>query len=199
MQIVTGHNPALDKYFSSEEFRTKQKENPKAKLFSKEDCESYQQTMLYLARSLRDLGHLDPAFYYATQNDFFPRHWGHLMDLREAKIRTKEWNTAVEKYIASSEDKRPADVIKKASMIGDSGGPLYVQCNVCRRYDKDIHIQFKYCGACKKKAYCSKECQQADWKEHKRECRMKDQQNLQLPSQVALQMAVDMYLKNLQK
>jgi hypothetical protein len=40
------------------------------------------------------------------------------VDVMDAKTRVKEWNSAVEQYISSGADKRPADVIKKTSMIG---------------------------------------------------------------------------------
>lgn len=43
---------------------------------------------------------------------------------------------------------------------------LIEKCSVCK---KEAH---KKCGNCKMTWYCSKECQQKDWKEHKNRCRV---------------------------
>jgi hypothetical protein len=34
--------------------------------------------------------------------------------------------------------------------------------------------KLKTCGKCKRVAYCSKECQKEDWKDHKKNCRPAD-------------------------
>ncbi|KAI0361646.1 hypothetical protein OH77DRAFT_1417912 [Trametes cingulata] len=44
-----------------------------------------------------------------------------------------------------------------------------VECSYCRQLKPKESI--KMCGGCKVMGYCSKECQKADWKEHKPICR----------------------------
>lgn len=39
-------------------------------------------------------------------------------------------------------------------------------CATCREYTEDI----KVCGKCKKRQYCSVECQRKDWRTHKQFC-----------------------------
>jgi hypothetical protein len=56
---------------------------------------------------------------------------------------------------------------------------LYKRCKRCSSAE-DIHglirssskgIKFKYCSRCQKVCYCSKECQNSDWKDHKFICK----------------------------
>ena len=46
--------------------------------------------------------------------------------------------------------------------------PVTSECNFCSKTD-----QLKKCGRCMLVGYCSRECQQKDWKEHKKICGMK--------------------------
>ena len=41
----------------------------------------------------------------------------------------------------------------------------------CNRSSKNPNLKFKYCERCRKVSYCSKECQLADWRDHKLLCR----------------------------
>jgi hypothetical protein len=45
-------------------------------------------------------------------------------------------------------------------------------CMHCRKPDKIEGRNLFKCGACKQVYYCSKECQRADWKNHKEACKM---------------------------
>ena len=47
---------------------------------------------------------------------------------------------------------------------------LVRQCGYCRSADSKEHRHLK-CARCKGVAYCSKECQRADWKMHRKICR----------------------------
>ena len=53
--------------------------------------------------------------------------------------------------------------------------PAYVEgenCIVCRRAENIVEgITLKRCGGCKKKMYCSRECQTSHWAKHKAECK----------------------------
>lgn len=55
----------------------------------------------------------------------------------------------------------------KKRHIKDPSLEGYVGCAACRRMFKEL----KKCGRCKKIYYCSIECQKADWKEHKKNCK----------------------------
>ena len=44
-------------------------------------------------------------------------------------------------------------------------------CNQCQRLEDPAEGKFKYCKLCRKVCYCSKDCQDADWGDHKIECR----------------------------
>jgi len=51
------------------------------------------------------------------------------------------------------------------------------QCNYCKiidgkRRDQDIKTKFLSCGKCKWVCYCSKQCQEDDWPDHKMKCKM---------------------------
>src|SRR5947209_7521905 len=51
-------------------------------------------------------------------------------------------------------------------------GASKMQCRVCQKEDGD-DIKLLRCNACKNIKdtwYCSKKCQKADWKEHKKHC-----------------------------
>jgi hypothetical protein len=81
--------------------------------------------------------------------------------------RTKEWNKALEQYcndIGLTGAKREA-VVKKhtASPCAPCANPL---CNNLEVEPKD----FLRCGQCKTVAYCSRECQKTNWKNHKQYC-----------------------------
>ncbi|KAJ7640885.1 hypothetical protein DFH06DRAFT_1215506 [Mycena polygramma] len=62
----------------------------------------------------------------------------------------------------------------------------YRTCAVC--YKKETKtLKFPRCSACKKPAYCSKECQRSDWKSHKKTCQMQAQNRESLPERGTLE------------
>ena len=44
-------------------------------------------------------------------------------------------------------------------------------CKHCRKVEKDPKVKFQYCDRCLKVCYCSKECQKANWIDHKLACK----------------------------
>lgn len=64
-----------------------------------------------------------------------------------------------------------------AKMVDDHWSkPSVYRCNLCRRTGRsgtDAQTALLVCSRCKSVSYCSKECQRADWKAHKRTCEPK--------------------------
>ncbi len=54
-------------------------------------------------------------------------------------------------------------------------------CNKCET-SKDEEVPLKRCGVCKAVYYCSKECQRADWHEHKKVCQQENNQPRKQPA-----------------
>ena len=48
-------------------------------------------------------------------------------------------------------------------------GQLEITCLKCGK-EEEPGAKFKKCGKCEDVCYCSRECQKAHWKEHKKEC-----------------------------
>lgn len=44
------------------------------------------------------------------------------------------------------------------------------KCFVCNKTETELNENLKYCAKCRKVAYCSRDCQAADWKTHKKAC-----------------------------
>lgn len=57
--------------------------------------------------------------------------------------------------------------------------PLSVQQkkHVCERQECNNETNLKRCGSCKSVVYCSKTCQQKDWKSHKMICAIGKEKN----------------------
>ncbi|KAJ6588802.1 hypothetical protein B0H19DRAFT_1101206 [Mycena capillaripes] len=51
---------------------------------------------------------------------------------------------------------------------------VYRTCAVCYKSETK-KVKFPRCGACKKPAYCTKECQRKDWMDHKKTCHLQAQ------------------------
>jgi hypothetical protein len=54
--------------------------------------------------------------------------------------------------------------LKEKSMAGP-------RCSNCKKGSMDRGQKLLLCGRCKKSQYCSKDCQKADWKSHKPDCK----------------------------
>ncbi|KAG9244370.1 hypothetical protein BJ878DRAFT_73794 [Calycina marina] len=56
-----------------------------------------------------------------------------------------------------------------------SRDPSPSQCSHCRKVETDPEKPFKPCSKCQSEKYCSRDCQKAGWKMHKKVCGEKAQ------------------------
>jgi hypothetical protein len=68
-------------------------------------------------------------------------------------------------------DTVPKELLARKS---DVPAPMKVKyfCIFCGKADKIQGVMLSKCSACEQVYYCSKECQRADWKDHKGACKM---------------------------
>lgn len=76
----------------------------------------------------------------------------------------------------------PRSDIKQTDSDGEEDG-LNGQCHRCHKTEKELHVPLKRCTKCKKRAYCSKDCQAGDWLSHKRVCK-KEKMHHRFPNEV---------------
>ncbi|KAJ7130823.1 hypothetical protein C8R43DRAFT_663316 [Mycena crocata] len=86
---------------------------------------------------------------------------GFFASYRAAGIEFHEWETLGEVYLEMIKFKREYKE-EDFSICGRKSCPT-------RYWETDVKLQ--RCGKCQEKRYCSKECQQQDWPEHKPHCR----------------------------
>ncbi|KAF8215754.1 hypothetical protein K438DRAFT_1926263 [Mycena galopus ATCC 62051] len=138
---------------------------------------------------LRDDKLVDPAFrfaYYETK--FYPSSQGRSSSKHWCRQKQKEWNAAVDKYIAGGTDSRPRFEIEAAAKVGISLGAMYRACEAdgCDKVEgRDIE-KVATCARCKMTFYCGPACQRAHWRAHKSVCGTLTQIERLLPSQIAL-------------
>ena len=58
-----------------------------------------------------------------------------------------------------------ANVVDIMELVGFGG------CRVCGRVKGQNGAALQKCGRCRALSYCSKQCQRADWKNHRRDCK----------------------------
>ncbi|KAJ7175973.1 hypothetical protein C8R46DRAFT_1080233 [Mycena filopes] len=131
----------------------------------------------------------DPAFkfaYFAAGFLAAPR--GRSSSKHWCRQKQKEWNAAVDKYIASGVDSRPRSDIEAAAKIGISHGAMLLACEAegCDKVEGRDTEKMLRCARCKMTFYCSATCQKLDWPTHKRVCGTAAQTERPLPSQVKL-------------
>jgi MYND finger len=94
-------------------------------------------------------------------------HWD--LESRELLKRVEEWNTALVKYcddiglVDGSERREAVLKLHTASPFAPCA------CPSCNNVEESVK-QFKKCSRCHRVAYCSRECQRANWKVHKKGC-----------------------------
>mmetsp|Transcript_1938 Transcript_1938/g.2863 ORF Transcript_1938/g.2863 Transcript_1938/m.2863 type:complete len:100 (+) Transcript_1938:990-1289(+) len=90
-----------------------------------------------------------------------------MLEKSELLVRVREWNEALESYCndnnLTGEIRRDVCERHRASPFAPCGH------RSCQEKEKKVK-GFRNCSRCKRIAYCSKECQRADWKRHKEEC-----------------------------
>src|SRR6218665_1278061 len=92
---------------------------------------------------------------------------------RSAK-KTNEVGSSLKAENPSGPNLQEIKVKDQNDAIADKSGELCVYCRL-------ENSKMKKCTKCKSAAYCSRECQRADWKRHKTEC-----QTQELPSTLPL-------------
>jgi hypothetical protein len=116
----------------------------------------------------------------------------------------QEWNTAVDKCIASGVDSRSRSEIEEAAKIGISLGAMYRACEAdgCNKVEGRNIEKVSTCARCKivgglkdllnlayskiQTFYCGPTYQRSHWSTHKQVCGAAEQTERPLPSQVAL-------------
>ncbi|KAK7063879.1 hypothetical protein R3P38DRAFT_15964 [Favolaschia claudopus] len=131
----------------------------------------------------------DPAFTFAYfETKCYPWPQGRATSKFECRQKQKEWNVAVDKYIASGSDPRQRFEIERAAKVGVSLGAMIRVCEAkgCDKIEgRDIE-KIATCGRCKISFYCGQACQKAAWPEHKKMCGNPQQIERPLPSQLAM-------------
>ena len=150
---------------------------------------------------LVEQGRVDPAYFYAAKRmDWMPMEPANALatlNKQELKLRAREWNEQVDKYIASSGDGRTALEISKVAKISAGMLPLYARCAnpECAAIESEPNT-FQMCSKCAKvmpggsgAKFCSQDCLRACWKRsHKAVCGTPDALD-RLPSEQAGTMA----------
>ncbi|KAF8064229.1 hypothetical protein FPV67DRAFT_1504054 [Lyophyllum atratum] len=137
---------------------------------------------------------IDPAFAFAMrETQFLPRPQGRSFSKIACEAAEKQWNMAIDKYIASNPPGARSSIdIECAAKIRHTGGALFRTCEgpKCMKIEgKDIE-KLNVCSKCRMSVYCSRTCQTAAWKQHKTICGDASQREQALPSQIA----IDRYL-----
>jgi hypothetical protein len=74
---------------------------------------------------------------------------------------------------SSFKDCDSPEIWRKNKELDDVYGCSNGACaDATRSKEELLHCKYKYCGRCNSAAYCSEECQKADWPKHKQRCRL---------------------------
>ncbi|KAF7343341.1 Calcium uniporter protein 5, mitochondrial [Mycena venus] len=148
-------------------------------------------------KELEENGEIDPAYAaVGLKVHFSPMcpQVAHTMSRSELMGTIRLWNAAVDEYIASGVDSRPAEVIENATKVGTTGGPLHRRCEAagCPSIEFRNGAKLSVCSGCKKAVYCSHNCQKSAWRVHKKACRAGKVLAQMLPSQEAYAKQLDL-------
>ena len=93
-------------------------------------------------------------------------------DIRKAQKLLRKAREALAASGSSAEQKRVAQLMYEKGNLASLFRCRNKGCSVSYSEDVSVHsAKLKSCARCRKVAYCSVECQIADWKaRHKREC-----------------------------
>ncbi|KAF8992051.1 hypothetical protein BDQ17DRAFT_1413515 [Cyathus striatus] len=123
--------------------------------------------------------------------------WGKYLDEEQAFHNTMNPDPSShpdpDKYMKKLKDhaqqQRMLDRAKKYS-----GRQMALENDLCAHCTNRGNPTLKNCSGCRQIKYCSKECQKADWKRHKSECRSSLQEHNIQPSHVTLSLCVTTFL-----
>ncbi|KZT52921.1 hypothetical protein CALCODRAFT_68617 [Calocera cornea HHB12733] len=102
------------------------------------------------------------------------------------RVKFIPWNAAIDDYIAVGGDSRSSNVIQEQLKIGRSGGALFRACDGgCGKRERVHTKKLNRCSKCKIAVYCGRDCQLADWPNHKPKCKEYNRDEQPIPSQVA--------------
>ena len=103
-----------------------------------------------------------------------------------------EWNSLVDEYINLKGSARDGVDIELEAKVGLDGGPLHKHCSACGKFQGRDVASLMRCSGCSvvrglslfilrfqvtkthvfQELYCSQSCQKADWKGHKKACKL---------------------------
>ncbi|KDQ18859.1 hypothetical protein BOTBODRAFT_28347 [Botryobasidium botryosum FD-172 SS1] len=149
---------------------------------------------MQLVASLSSRGLIDPAYSYAAgQVDFLPKPLARKYSKHLCEDMQRRWNTAVDEYIRNGGDPRPMFDIERAAKIGTWNGALIRTCEGvgCAKIEGVEGTMLRKCARCKISVYCDQKCQQSAWRAHKAICLSDDQHEQMLPSQYAVEEALE--------
>ncbi|KZT01525.1 uncharacterized protein LAESUDRAFT_731098 [Laetiporus sulphureus 93-53] len=143
-------------------------------VMSEEDLDMQARHLALIGEALLERGDADPAFVYGVKIiNSFPRPWDKQYSKLECESRAERWNHAIDQYIDLKTDSRTRLEIEQQNKVGTDGGLLYKRCEAagCTHVEGPQSEKMKFCGRCKRKFYCSTECQRGDWPLHKTSAR----------------------------
>lgn len=118
-----------------------------------------------------DISSWDPVVYVgcveriATFFFLYDVHWS--IEKSELLRRVKEWNEALTLYC---DDKGLQGAEREAVISKHTASPLARCANPdCEHWEQDVK-ELQRCSRLRRVAYCSRDCQRSDWKQHKSIC-----------------------------
>ncbi|KII86014.1 hypothetical protein PLICRDRAFT_700785 [Plicaturopsis crispa FD-325 SS-3] len=150
---------------------------------TKLDLRGWSEARLSMYRRFADemctRGLLDLAFAPSNRHRVLGKHTFGLMQAA--------WNTKIDEYIGLGTDPRPSVEIERAAKIGLYHGALHRTCDgpLCAKLEGRDIAKLSMCSKCNIALYCSKPCQTAAWRDHKRQCASANQVEQALPAQRA--------------
>jgi hypothetical protein len=171
-------------------------ESSNAPIIPNANADTMQESYAKMADYITD-PRLDRCFRWALRhlaNDFMcARPWRkngkYIIPKTECIRRKNEWNLIVDEYISKKVelgDKRSDEEIARLNKVNWKGSANWKHCGNPECSHEEVEpMSYLACSQCDMVCYCSRECQKAHWKQHKRECGDRRTEHL-LPSQAVL-------------